>query len=740
MKALKIYLTVLYLGIITLASTAEAQTIEQDSLALVALYNNCGGSAWEGFESWLSEPIANWKDVTVSDVEGLPRVTHLNWYAMPLSGTLPAELGNLTEMSGKIEMHNQPGLTGELPAAIWNWTKVERLQIKWCGFSSIDTTGLHKMVNLYEFNTQATPFEGEIPVGFFKLPLMSDMYLEDGKWSSLPSDMPIPTAKPLRRFYLNGNQFTDLPDLSGMVWAEGAKIKIRNNYLTFEDIVPNMWIASDAKVSAFEYAPQETIGEPETKFVASGTPVTLMSGIGGSGTVYNWVLGEDVVNNDMDYAIAAFDPSTQSGTYYCVGQNASVPNLDIYTAPVQIYESALAMDSLALVALYNNCGGASWEGFESWLSEPIANWKDVTVSDVEGLPRVTHLNWYAMPLSGTLPAELGNLTEMSGKIEMHNQPGLTGELPAAIWNWTKVERLQIKWCGFSSIDTTGLHKMVNLYEFNTQATPFEGEIPVGFFKLPLMSDMYLEDGKWSSLPSDMPIPTAKPLRRFYLNGNQFTDLPDLSGMVWAEGAKIKVKDNYLTFEDLEPNMWIASDAKVSAFEISPQALVADKQTFDVAGGTEVKMKVEVGGSANTYTWAKAGEPISGEDKDSLVIANAALTNAGSYVCYIQNTSVPGLTLSSDTFTVIVDGQTPLTTTERVDYKLYGNPVKDILKISLSAESKSVTIFDLSGRVVAMFQPENKVIEYNMNHVKTGTYLVIIKTEGERILSIPISKL
>jgi len=258
------------LSIVLMPLSANAQNLENDSLALVALYNDCNGVGWgDDYANWSTDSIHKWTGVTVADVEGAMRVTGVAFKNMTLTGTLPAALGGLTEMSGKIEFNEQAGLSGEFPALFWNWTKVERLQIKRCGFTSIDVTGIEAMVNLYEFNTQATPFAGEIPVEIFELPLMRDVYLEDGMWTSLPAGMPMPTPTDLRRFYLNGNQFTDLPDLSAMVWADGAKIKIRNNFLTFEDIVPNMAIVTNPLVSAFEYSPQEVIGEDMLSWTGS---------------------------------------------------------------------------------------------------------------------------------------------------------------------------------------------------------------------------------------------------------------------------------------------------------------------------------------------------------------------------------------------------------------------------------------------------------------------------------------
>ena len=75
---MKRLLTSSFLVLLTIALlpwTGSAQDLENDSLALVALYNDCNGANWMGFDSWMTDSIKNWKDVTVSDVEGSPRVT-----------------------------------------------------------------------------------------------------------------------------------------------------------------------------------------------------------------------------------------------------------------------------------------------------------------------------------------------------------------------------------------------------------------------------------------------------------------------------------------------------------------------------------------------------------------------------------------------------------------------------------------------------------------------------------------
>jgi len=86
---------------------------------------------------------------------------------MDLTGTLTEDIGDLTMMGGKIEIHDDVNLVGELPAAIWKWTNVDRFQLKRSGITSIDLTGIENMVNLTEYNTEKNAISGPAPAAVF---------------------------------------------------------------------------------------------------------------------------------------------------------------------------------------------------------------------------------------------------------------------------------------------------------------------------------------------------------------------------------------------------------------------------------------------------------------------------------------------------------------------------------------------------------------------------------------------
>lgn len=629
----------LFCGILsTWLSPVSAQTLQSDSLALVDLYNDCGGANWTGYPTWLNGPIGNWEGVTLDST--VLRVSHVNFKNMNLTGTLPASLGTMTEMSGKIEMHDDAGLVGTLPAFLWNWTKVDRFQLKRSGITAIDVTGMANMVNLTEFNTEANPITGMVPGILFTLPAMEKLYLHECEYDQLPPE--ITQASGLTRLYLNGNNLTDLPDLSAVVWGTGTNVRVHTNHLTFEDLEANMPLASDPNVSQFSYSPQAVVGTETYTYPAAGSPVSLTSNVGGAANVYTWIKDGLPVGSMANYDIAAFDEATNSGTYYALVQNSTVTGLDITTANTHLFASELSQDSLALVDLYNSCGGTDWTGFPTWLNGPLATWEGVTVDSAT--QRVTHVAFKNMNLTGTLNESLGNLTKMSGKIEMHDDAGLTGELPAFLWRWVDVDRFQLKRSGITSIDTDGLENMVNLTEFNTEANPITGMVPGILFTLPAMEKLYLHECEYDQLPEE--IDQASGLTRLYLNGNNLTDLPDLSAVVWGTGTNVRVHTNHLTFEDLEANMPLASDPNVSQFSYSPQAMVGTETYTYPAAGSPVSIAANVGGTANVYTWLQNGAQVGGSTPTYDIAAFDESTNSGTYSALVQNTIVTGLDITT----------------------------------------------------------------------------------------------
>ncbi|PID93167.1 MAG: hypothetical protein CSA95_08735, partial [Bacteroidetes bacterium] len=99
--------------------SADAQVLEQDSLALVAFYNSTGGPNWKKNTNWLTGPVSTWYGVKVEN----GRVTELgkegSFSFNNLTGQLPTEIGHLTALRILISGNN-PDLSGAIPEEIGN--------------------------------------------------------------------------------------------------------------------------------------------------------------------------------------------------------------------------------------------------------------------------------------------------------------------------------------------------------------------------------------------------------------------------------------------------------------------------------------------------------------------------------------------------------------------------------------------------------------------------------------------
>src|SRR5437660_162780 len=87
-------LTLLFLTAI-ICTNAFAQAVnQQDSLALVDLYNSTDGPNWYFNDGWLTGPVNTWTGIKVTGT----RVTWIDLIGNNLKGSIPSSLGNLANL------------------------------------------------------------------------------------------------------------------------------------------------------------------------------------------------------------------------------------------------------------------------------------------------------------------------------------------------------------------------------------------------------------------------------------------------------------------------------------------------------------------------------------------------------------------------------------------------------------------------------------------------------------------
>jgi len=143
-----------FFGVLFCFSVIYGQVSEQDSMALVALYNYTNGPNWNDNTNWLTAPVSDWFGVTVSD----DRVSQIDLRENLLEGQIPTEIGNLSalticylnvnELSGSIPstlgqlnqltvLHfGENELEGQIPAEIGNLSLLTR-----CSLNDNELTG-----------------------------------------------------------------------------------------------------------------------------------------------------------------------------------------------------------------------------------------------------------------------------------------------------------------------------------------------------------------------------------------------------------------------------------------------------------------------------------------------------------------------------------------------------------------------------------------------------------------------
>lgn len=182
----KLLLSITFLSTV-LFSFAEVPTSERD--ALMALYNATDGANWTNTANWnTATPVTLWYGVTVANINNQDHVTGIVLSNNSLNGTLPAEIGDFTELK-QFVMENNAQLTGNIPTQIGN------------------------LLNLKELSVWNCNLTGTIPAEMGNCTLMNVLSLED---NSLTGNIPESFANLnlMQSFWLNGNQFSgEIPDI-----------------------------------------------------------------------------------------------------------------------------------------------------------------------------------------------------------------------------------------------------------------------------------------------------------------------------------------------------------------------------------------------------------------------------------------------------------------------------------------------------------------------------------------------
>ena len=608
-------------GFAKLPALDEAPSVFIDRAALVAFYNATNGDNWTDNTDWLADAhIYGWYGVTV-DIDG--NVTRLTLVDNNLVGDMPAELGDLSGLESLNLWSND--LTGEIPAELSNLT------------------------NLTVLNIAENQIEGEIPTSLGDLSDLEELYLQNNQ---LTGSIPVELAdlSDLDPLFLAGNQLTGcipegLRDISdndfadiGLLYCDEEPPDPCVEQLSGDGIVNGSWTTESECVSenrdgdgtgAYARYYTFTLAEQsDLTITLESTVDTYLYLLEGAGRDGEQIVENDDIDRDGDNYNSRIAGAFALGDYTIEATTYEAEVSGTFTLTVEgLGDSAIppapSSDREVLVALFEATDGPAWDDNGNWLTDaPLEDWHGI---DTDDYGRVNELSLYDNNLSGHIPSELGNLTNLKesdlGKNHLSGQiPGelgnlsyltsllldeneligtippelgdlrkletlylndnqLTGHIPSELGNLTELEELLLADNRLTGSIPVELGDLFNLEELHLQDNQLTGNIPAELANLSDLEELFLADNQLTGcVPEGL---RDVPDNDFTELDLPFCESPERAALVAlyhaTDGDNWHDNDNWLTDEPLDNWDWVDTNDKgrVEGLELDDNNLTGE---------------------------------------------------------------------------------------------------------------------------------------------------------------------
>lgn len=233
----------------TCADVTEIPQVECE--ALVALYNSTNGAGWVNNTDWLTtDTPCSWYGVRC----GGGHVTKLRLGANQLSGSIPMELGNLTQLTDLGLEFNQ--LTGNIPAELGNLAQLTWLNLAFNQFTGSLPTEIGDLIQLKELYLFFNQLSGEFPSSITNLVNLTTLRYDCWLTSSDPVVIAFLNEKSAYQCAPNLQALPDEEHVSGENWPLGKTVTIEIDDPTTQDVNPDQ--TGQAVVGIADWDPKQT--------------------------------------------------------------------------------------------------------------------------------------------------------------------------------------------------------------------------------------------------------------------------------------------------------------------------------------------------------------------------------------------------------------------------------------------------------------------------------------------------
>lgn len=401
-------------------------------------------------------------------------------------GRIPPELGrlaNLKELALGATGLNAEKLTGPIPTELGDLTNLEILLLSGNPLSGPIPAGLGMLANLRRLGIDNTNLSGPFPSSFLRLSLQSF------RWNTAAESLCAPGTAAFAE-WIQGIERTEGPfcnasdraaleglfeSAGGTGWADSQ------GWLSGPALAEWRGVQADSlgRVTALDLSDNGLAGRLPGKLGNLDVMTELRIG------------GNPSLSGTLPLSLARLPLRVldYGGTALCAPARAAfrawlstLPSHEGTGTECEVSERDL------LVTLYEETGGPDWFFADNWLTDaPLEEWDGVRTDD-QG--RVVELYLAHKGLTGRLPAEIGGFAHLR-TLDLGFNPGLIGGFPAAVGDLARLEHLDAGGCGFSGTIPPALGELANLKTLDLSGSNLEGEIPAEIGNLSNLESLVL---------------------------------------------------------------------------------------------------------------------------------------------------------------------------------------------------------------------------------------------------------